>query len=1025
MLVFLAVAALLGTNLGPQEVRASSTSKAEASWTFMVYLDGDNNLESYAIDDFLEMSSVGSTASVNVVVQFDRSPYTDWSGGTSGYGDWKTAKRFLVQRGDQPTSSYQLSDLGEVNMGSEAMLQGFLEWGMGSYPANNYALVLWDHGGGWVYGVCSDDSSAGDSLLLPEINQAISSAESSTGKRVSLVGFDACLMGMTEVAFELRHLTDILVFSEETEPGQGWAYDKVLRGLTSQPSMSPSSLGDLIVQEYSQYYGSSGKETLSSVSTSDMDELATSLSVFSNELTAAFGTHPAQIRQARSNSEHFEYEMFIDLYDFAGNVRSVGGMGLANAADQLIMNINAAVLSETSGDLRQGAHGLAIYFPDVISDLNLVGYRSDASLTKNSTWDEFLEVYFNGATSGGPDAFEDDGTYHLAKQMFLGQPQYHSIDQGGVDLDWAYFVLANTSDVVVQTSGVSGDTEISLYSEGNVTGAPIAYDDDSGVGYFSMILANLSAGKYYVKIGEYGGDAEIAAYELDVSVPSAKDAYEPDDQPEDASQLTPGVVQLHSIGDGGADKDWATFSLSTVKSVTIETWGAEGDTRIWLYVSEGGYLNEITSDDDTGIGLFSMITMTDLPSGHYYVMVEEYYNDREIPLYHLNLTFFSLNDEYEPDSSYQQANSISAGEVQWHSIGDGGDDVDWFSFDLGYSSDMAFETFGPVGDTQAYLYSSAGVPSDQLAADDDSGVGYFSLIQMGHLSPGLYYVKVQAYHNLFILGADAIPRYGVRLLTGPSAPTNFTAQLQGSGVQLTWSSPALDGGTPIDHYDVLCSSISGQESFYRAVTGTTFMDSNASSGADLYYVVRAVTSFGKGATSEEEHVKVPGDMLVPEAIASIGVEAHADRIVLSWEEPGSAGGPIIVYHVLCGLEADGSGRLEIGTTTTTSYVDDSVVEGRNYYYWVVAENGNGVGQMSVVAQATAENPGMGTGTIILLVMSAVGVMVALALVLMILASRDKRRRGGPPQSNPAVRCPTCGSLTLGNPYCGNCGRKLL
>jgi hypothetical protein len=47
-------------------------SSAKAKWTFMVYLDGDNNLEGAAIDDFMEMSSVGSTSNVNIVVQFDR-----------------------------------------------------------------------------------------------------------------------------------------------------------------------------------------------------------------------------------------------------------------------------------------------------------------------------------------------------------------------------------------------------------------------------------------------------------------------------------------------------------------------------------------------------------------------------------------------------------------------------------------------------------------------------------------------------------------------------------------------------------------------------------------------------------------------------------------------------------------------------------------------------------------------------------------------------------------------------------------
>ena len=42
------------------------------SWTIMVYLDGDCDLEMYQIQAFLMMASVGSTADINVLVQFDR-----------------------------------------------------------------------------------------------------------------------------------------------------------------------------------------------------------------------------------------------------------------------------------------------------------------------------------------------------------------------------------------------------------------------------------------------------------------------------------------------------------------------------------------------------------------------------------------------------------------------------------------------------------------------------------------------------------------------------------------------------------------------------------------------------------------------------------------------------------------------------------------------------------------------------------------------------------------------------------------
>jgi hypothetical protein len=41
-------------------------------WTFLVYLAGDNNLESFGQRDLQEMKTVGSTEDFNVVAQFDR-----------------------------------------------------------------------------------------------------------------------------------------------------------------------------------------------------------------------------------------------------------------------------------------------------------------------------------------------------------------------------------------------------------------------------------------------------------------------------------------------------------------------------------------------------------------------------------------------------------------------------------------------------------------------------------------------------------------------------------------------------------------------------------------------------------------------------------------------------------------------------------------------------------------------------------------------------------------------------------------
>jgi hypothetical protein len=45
---------------------------AGADWTVMVYLAGDNNLDGAGVADLREMKKVGSSASVNVIAQFDR-----------------------------------------------------------------------------------------------------------------------------------------------------------------------------------------------------------------------------------------------------------------------------------------------------------------------------------------------------------------------------------------------------------------------------------------------------------------------------------------------------------------------------------------------------------------------------------------------------------------------------------------------------------------------------------------------------------------------------------------------------------------------------------------------------------------------------------------------------------------------------------------------------------------------------------------------------------------------------------------
>jgi len=154
-----------------------------AKWTFMVYLDADNNLEAVGIDDFLEMASVGSTADVRIVVQMDRSPLGP-PDGSRAYGDWTTARRYLIAK-DMTPDAAPIVDMGEVNMGDPQTLIDFVTWGITAFPADHYFLVLWDHGIGWQ-GVVIDGS---DYLTTQEAAEELGIKESAIRNYLSVGRF--------------------------------------------------------------------------------------------------------------------------------------------------------------------------------------------------------------------------------------------------------------------------------------------------------------------------------------------------------------------------------------------------------------------------------------------------------------------------------------------------------------------------------------------------------------------------------------------------------------------------------------------------------------------------------------------------------------------------------------------------------------------------------------------------------------------------------------------------------------------
>jgi hypothetical protein len=360
-------------------------------WTIMVYLDADNNLEQFGIEDFLEMSAVGSSANVNIVVQMDRI-----SGYDSSYGNWTGTRRGLVQTGDLPTTSWG-TDLGEVNMGAQSSLTDFVSWSMNTYQAQNYALVVWNHGGG-LSGIAWDDSNGHDNLTLNELSGALSAGLPDT---LDIFGSDACLMGMTEVAHQIRDYASIMVGSQELEPGDGWDYTAMLNSLTTTPTMNASQLGTVMVNTYGASYAGGGSGglavTMSAIDlvamrTSNANNLSTALSNFASLfMSSSNSTDRTRLELHRSSAGYFEYGDYRDLGSILSAVANDTSISAAirTAASTVLTAYNNVVISNYTDVAGRGT-GLAIEFQARGSAADSSYNSSNYAFAADTQWDEFI-----------------------------------------------------------------------------------------------------------------------------------------------------------------------------------------------------------------------------------------------------------------------------------------------------------------------------------------------------------------------------------------------------------------------------------------------------------------------------------------------------------------------------------------------------------------------------------------------------------------------------------------------------------
>jgi KaiC/GvpD/RAD55 family RecA-like ATPase len=382
--------------------------KPVADWTFLVYLDADidkSGTEECAIEIFSKLASVDFSSWVNVVVQMDRIPGHD-----SGHGDWTDCKRFNVTKDMTPTPENAVKNLSEVNMGDPDTLKDFVNWTIQYYPANYYFLVLWDHGAGCM-GLCFDNSTSPliDFLSLPELSQALSGLPAI----MDVVLIDACSMGMTEIAYQIKDCANVLVGPQ----GIGYApapYDDYLSTLTSNPSISPSAFARDVVTDYMEWCIDAPSDnvpnaTMSATDLTKITSLTAAIDEFALKLKEREAPYHEQISLARNLTVGYQGPYadqtgnYIDLYHFAQLTHQyVIDKEIRNTADQVMTALSAGNTIIVEADkAHPNSHGLSIFFPDENEKYeNFGSMYEETTFAQDTTWKEFVKHHLDIQISG-------------------------------------------------------------------------------------------------------------------------------------------------------------------------------------------------------------------------------------------------------------------------------------------------------------------------------------------------------------------------------------------------------------------------------------------------------------------------------------------------------------------------------------------------------------------------------------------------------------------------------------------------
>lgn len=245
-------------------------------------------------------------------------------------------------------------------------------------------------------------------------------------KKLDIVGFDSCVMGMLEVGYQFSSVAKTLIASEGSIPNAGWSYAEIFKCLSKDPN---GSTGDVVKQFVREFITAQDQNTLGGINVDmaawNLDKVrsvAESVGVLGDSLFDCFRKFESTtytlmrrlITYVHWNSQSYMLDQNVDLSDFSSllvneiNLLENEGLilkdhelieNVRNAATSVIKSVeNAIIIHGFSGGKYQYSRGISVFFP-----WSLTAYKvsksayDDLFFVRNTpfglSWRDFIDLF--------------------------------------------------------------------------------------------------------------------------------------------------------------------------------------------------------------------------------------------------------------------------------------------------------------------------------------------------------------------------------------------------------------------------------------------------------------------------------------------------------------------------------------------------------------------------------------------------------------------------------------------------------